>query len=100
MAINDDVDVDDDDDDDDEADEDDKDDDEEEEAAEEVGPLIYLLYVNDIMDCDIASDLNMFADDTAVVAHGKVLADVVSQVNHDMTKLTGWFNTNKLYLST
>ena len=31
-----------------------------------------------------------------MVAHGKVLADVVSQVNHDMTKLTGWFNTNKL----
>ena len=48
------------------------------------------LYVNDIMDCDIASDLNMFADDTAVVAHGKVLADVVSQVNHDMTKLHDW----------
>ena len=61
-----------------------------------LGPLIYLLYVNDIMDCDIASDLSMFADDTAMVAHGKVLADVVSQVNHDMTKLTGWFNANKL----
>ena len=42
-----------------------------------LGPLIYLLYVNDIVDCDIASDLNMSADDTAVVAHGKVLADVV-----------------------
>ena len=26
----------------------------------------------------------------------KLVADVVSQVNHDMTKLTGWFNTNKL----
>ena len=61
-----------------------------------LGPLIYLLYVNDIMDCDIASDLSMFADDTSMVAHGKVLADVVSQVNHDMTKLTGWFNANKL----
>ena len=63
-----------------------------------LGPLIYLLYVNDIMDCDIASDLNMFADDTAVVAHGKVLADVVSQVNHDMTKLTGWFKITLIKL--
>ena len=48
------------------------------------------------MNCDIAFDLNMFADDTAIVTHGKVLADVLSQINHDMTKLTGWFNANKL----
>ena len=61
-----------------------------------LGPLIYLLYVNDITGCDIISDLNMFADDTAIVAHGKVLADVISQINNDVAKLTDWFNSNKL----
>ena len=45
---------------------------------------------------DIISDLNMFADDTAIVAHGKVLADVISQINNDVAKLTDWFNSNKL----
>ena len=48
-----------------------------------LGPLIYLLYVNDITGCDIISDLNMFADDTAIVAHGKVLADIISQINNE-----------------
>ena len=38
----------------------------------------------------------MFADDTAIVAHGKVLADVISQINNDVAKLTDWFNSNKL----
>ena len=61
-----------------------------------LGPLIYLLYVNDITGCDIRSDLNMFADDTAIVAHGKVLADVISQINNDVAKLTDWFNSNNL----
>ena len=61
-----------------------------------LGPLIYLLYVNDITGCDIKSDLNMFADDTPIVAHGKVLADVISQINNDVAKLTDWFNSNKL----
>ena len=35
---------------------------------------------------------------TAIVAQGKVLADVysISQINNDVAKLTDWFNSNKL----
>ena len=58
--------------------------------------MTHLLYVNDITGCDIRSDLNMFADDTAIVAHGKVLADAISQINNDVAKLTDWLNSNKL----
>ena len=61
-----------------------------------LGPLMYLLYVNDIMDSNLISDLNMFADDTAIVAHGSVLTDVVAQITGDIEKLGDWLNYNKL----
>ena len=57
---------------------------------------MYLLYVNDIMDSNMISDLNMFADDTAIVAHGSVLTDVVAQITGDIKKLGDWLNYNKL----
>ena len=57
---------------------------------------MYLLYVNDIMDSNLISDLNMFADDTAIVAHGSVLTDVVAQITGDIEKLGDWLNYNKL----
>ena len=61
-----------------------------------LGPLMYLLYVNDIMGSNMISDLNMFADDTAIVAHGSVLTDVVAQITGDIKKLGDWLNYNKL----
>ena len=42
------------------------------------------------------SDLNMFADDTAIVAHGSVLTDVIAQITGDIKKLGDWLNYNKL----
>ena len=33
-----------------------------------LGPLIYLLYVNDIRNSNVKSDVIMFADDTAIIA--------------------------------
>ena len=60
-----------------------------------LGPLMYFLYVNDIMDSNMISDLNMFADDTAIVAHGSVLTDFVAQITGDIKKLlTGLTTTN------
>ena len=53
---------------------------------------MYLLYVNDIMDSNMISDLNMFADDTAIVAHGSVLTDVVAQITGDIKKLGDWLS--------
>ena len=61
-----------------------------------LGPLIYLMYVNDIMESDVRSDLSMFADDTAIVAHGNNLKDTISQITDDIDKLSEWFSYNKL----
>ena len=64
-----------------------------------LGPLLYLIYVNDIMDSNITSDLSTFADDTAIIAHGVSLTYVVSQITDDNGKLNEWFYYNKLTLN-
>ena len=61
-----------------------------------LGPLIYLLYVNDIMDSGVKFSLSMFADDTGIVAHGVNLNDVITQIIDDTGKLSKWFGYNKL----
>ena len=63
-----------------------------------LGPLLYLIhvYANDIMDSNITSDLSTFADDTAIIAHGVSLTDLVSQITDDIGKLKEWFYYNKL----
>ena len=40
--------------------------------------------------------LSMFADDTAIVAHGVNLNDVITQITDDIGKLSKWFGYNKL----
>ena len=64
-----------------------------------LGPLLFLLYVNDIMESNITSNLNSFADDTAIIAHGISLSDVISQITNDVNKLSEWFCFNKLTLN-
>ena len=61
-----------------------------------LGPLLFLLY-----DCkrhygeyNITSNLNSFADDTAIIAHGISLSDVISQITNDVNKLSEWFCFN------
>ena len=64
-----------------------------------LGPLLFLLYVNNIMESNITSNLNSFADDTAIIAHGISLSDVISQITNDVNKLSEWFCFNKLTLN-
>ena len=49
-----------------------------------------------IMDGGVKSSLSMFADDTAIVAHGVNLNDVITQITDDIGKLSKWFGYNKL----
>ena len=54
-----------------------------------LGPLLYLIYVNDITN-DIESDINLFADDTSLL---KVIYDPTQSfqvINSDLAKLEEW----------
>ena len=64
-----------------------------------LGPLLFLLYINDIAnDSDILFSL-LFADDTSVFIQGDQLDDIANKMNIELKKLVAWLNANKLSLN-
>ena len=64
-----------------------------------LGPLLFLLYVNDIGNC-ISSDIpRLFADDTGLFIHGSNISKVMKTAQDVLDKLQQWFCYNKLTLN-
>ena len=64
-----------------------------------LGPLFFLLYVNDMVRT--SKDLNfvLFADDTNAFAEDKDLKKLLERVNDGLEELNKWFRCNKLTLN-
>ena len=54
-----------------------------------LGPLLWLLYVNDIVT-DIKSEILLFADDTCCFASGRDPAETALILNRDLERLNIW----------
>ena len=66
-----------------------------------LGPLLFLIYINDI-SADIESDILIFADDTSLFVSGSDPAETSNILNRDLQKISSWatkwkvkFNTTK-----
>lgn len=64
-----------------------------------LGPLLFLLYVNDIVNISPVLFPILFADDTNMFINGKKLSDIAQTLNNELTKLVEWLNVNKLSLN-
>ena len=60
-----------------------------------LGPLLFLLYVNDMPQA-VQSDLFLYADDTCLVYSNKSASVVEERLNIDFNSLCDWFEDNKL----
>ena len=60
-----------------------------------LGPLLFLLYVNDMPQA-VNSELLLYADDTCLIYMGKNIQKIEEQLNLDFTSLFEWFIDNKL----
>ena len=54
-----------------------------------LGPLLFIIFMNDIID-DIESDILIFADDTSLIASGSDPAETAQQLNRDLSKISSW----------
>ena len=64
-----------------------------------LGPILFLIYVNDIKNCDNSADFKKFADDTTILTTGSTLQEAASNMNSVLAKVNIWFKQNKLNLN-
>ena len=64
-----------------------------------LGPLLFLLYINDLVNVSRHCFSILFADDTNMFISGKNLEVLCSQLNEDLREIQEWLNCNKLSLN-
>ena len=64
-----------------------------------LGPLLFILFTNDIHLLPIYSQLILFADDTTIFSHHKSESFLKYMLTHDMEILIDWFKSNQLSLN-
>jgi hypothetical protein len=65
-----------------------------------LGPLFFLLYINDICNVSQLVETILFADDTNIFFSHKDPQYVIDSLNNELEKLSDWFQANKLSLNT
>ena len=63
-----------------------------------LGPLLFILYINDLTACAKYCDINMFADDTMFYYAAKNIDLVKSNLQTDLVNISEWLCANKLSL--
>ena len=64
-----------------------------------LGPLLFLIYINDIATSSDKLSSRLFANDTNVFASSKNLKELESTMNQELQKVKNWCDTNKLSIN-
>jgi hypothetical protein len=62
-----------------------------------LGPLLFIIYVNDMVDV-VHCDLFLYADDSALVVRGRNINEIESKLENEINAVSKWLVTNKLSL--
>ena len=64
-----------------------------------LGPLLFLLYINDFSKSSNIFDFRLFADDANLFYEAKNLSALETTVNHELTNVYIWLCANRLSLN-
>ena len=61
-----------------------------------LGPLLFIIYVNDIINTSDVLEFILFADDTTILFSHKDIENQISLINTELNEVSNWFKANKL----
>lgn len=64
-----------------------------------LGPMLFLLYINDIALCVKDGSMVLFADDTSYLFSDKDVISLTEQLQIRINKLVEWFDDNRLHIN-
>jgi hypothetical protein len=64
-----------------------------------LGPLLFLLYINDIANISNLLTPILFADDSSLFISGNNLEQIINNLNSELQKVKNWVDANKLTLN-
>lgn len=62
-----------------------------------LGPILFLLFINDITSLDISGKVTLFADDTSFIWSKPDSASLHSAISEDLDLILAWCHSNGLY---
>ena len=65
-----------------------------------LGPLLFLIFINDLPNCSPLGNFRIFADDTNAFFHCNNIDELISTGKLIMSALNTWFSANKMTLNT
>ena len=64
-----------------------------------LGPLLFLIYINDLPSAVQGSTVSMYADDTSLCLKSRDISQLNEAINDDLAHLDSWLKGNKLSLN-
>ncbi len=64
-----------------------------------LGPLLFLLYINDLPQAVPGSNVSIYADDTSLCHQAYDMTQLIEAMNNDLKQLDTWLQGNKLSLN-
>ena len=64
-----------------------------------IGPLLFLLYINDLANVSHKLFLLLFADDSNIFISSHEINEIIDIMNLELKEIVTWLNINKLSLN-